>query len=377
MSESVSNVNATEPLLYDQQITLANVEPGMILSSEVVTEDGSIFMRKGTVLTANNIKKLQSSRVDFIIVKARAPRKRTDQWVGAPRWEAEGVPVPETREFKNFEAEYDDKTTEIKKYLLAIGDGAVINLEELFKLTNGIMERLHCKSDILTFLSYIKEADEHTFTHSNNVALLCNLFAKWLRLNDRECVFLTTAGILHDIGKTKTPPEILNKQGRLTDEEFRIMKQHTTEGYNLIKDQDIPESIKLAALMHHEKINGSGYPEGRLDDQIDTLAKIVSIVDIYDAMTANRIYRPKMCPFEVIRMFETKVYGELDTENLIVFLRNIAYTYLGNRVKLSNDQEATVVFINQQNLSKPIVRVTDGKIISLADVEDLSIVSLA
>ncbi|MDR1531552.1 MAG: HD-GYP domain-containing protein [Clostridiales bacterium] len=373
----MSETSKPEELFYDQQITLANVQPGMILSSEVVTEDGSIFMRKGTVLTANNIKKLQTSRVDFIIVKTKAPKRKYEPAFNTVHWGMEGIPVQKSAAFKEFVENYDESTAEIKKYVMAISDGATINLDELFKLTNGVMEHLKCKSDVLTFLGYIKEADEHTFTHSNNVALLCNLFAKWLRLSARDVVYLTTAGILHDIGKTRTPPEILNKAGPLKDEEFKIMKRHTIDGYEILKNQNIPESIKLAALMHHEKINGKGYPYGLLGENIETFAKIVSIVDIYDAMTANRIYRAKLCPFEVIRMFETKVYGEIDTENLIVFLRNIAYTYLGNYVKLTDGQEGTVVFINQQNLSKPIVRLTDGRLISLAEEENLSVLSLA
>jgi HD-GYP domain-containing protein (c-di-GMP phosphodiesterase class II) len=181
---------------------------------------------------------------------------------------------------------------------------------------------------------------------------------------------------LHDIGKTKIPIEVLNKKGRLTDEEFAVIKTHTTLGYRILEKHNIPQSIKLAALSHHEKINGKGYPLGMAEDKIDALAKIVSICDIYDAMTANRIYRPKLCPFEVIRTFERSVYGELDTEYLLIFLKNIATTYLDCPVKLSDGRAATVIFINKLNLSRPIVRLDNGEMLDLSQTDDIVIAEM-
>jgi len=106
------------------------------------------------------------------------------------------------------------------------------------------------------------------------------------------------------------------------------------------------------------------------------LAKIIAICDIYDAMTTNRVYRGKICPFEVIRTFESKVYGELDTQSLLIFLNNIAYTYIGSWVRLTDGAVAEVVFINNKQLSRPMVRTIDGKFIDLSVNKDISIDSL-
>ena len=110
--------------------------------------------------------------------------------------------------------------------------------------------------------------------------------------------------MLHDIGKLKIDPKILNKKGKLTDEEFEEIKKHPVLGYEIVKDMDLPEKIKEAVLMHHEKINGTGYPSGLKGEEISNYAKIVSICDIYDAMTSTRTYRKRFCPFQVIRNFE-------------------------------------------------------------------------
>ena len=242
-------------------------------------------------------------------------------------------------------------------------------------ITDDILESLKYKTDILTFIGFLKSYDEYTFSHSINVSLLCNLFAYWLQLDEEETIYLTTAGMLHDIGKMKISKKILNKRGRLTDSEFEIMKQHSVLGYRILKDQDIPNEIKLGTLMHHERIDGSGYPLGVRGDKISKYAKIISICDIYDAMTSDRIYRGRICPFEVIKTFEVSSYGELDTTYLLVFLKNIAYTYFGSWVRLDDGRQGEVVFINPNSLSRPMIRVGDD-IIDLSQNESLEIIGV-
>jgi putative nucleotidyltransferase with HDIG domain len=290
--------------------------------------------------------------------------------------EHQRIPIVKQPEFIQFQEAIYEKTVEAKKYLHAISDGENIDLSQLFKITDDIMLKLRCKNDVFTFIGFIKESDEHTFHHCVNVSLLCNLFGRWLGFSNNELVELTTAGLLHDIGKTKIPNEILNKKGKLTDEEFAVMKKHSVLGYRILHDQDIPESIKLGALMHHEKMDGSGYPIGAKFDQIGKVAKIIAICDIYDAMTANRVYRDKISPFKVIEMFETKVYGELDTQYLLIFLQNIAYTYIGRWVRLTDGAEAEVVFINAAQLSRPLVRTINDQFIDLSLDKQIFIDSL-
>lgn len=361
-----------EEFFYVKSVEIPDTLPGMRLAGDVLNDENAVILRENAVLTELNIEKLKMNLIKSVLVKTNVPPEKE-----APAQNPyAAVPVENRLEFKEFEKNYISASVDVKKVIMAIGDGAEIKLEELYKMTDGIMSKLSRKSDVLTFLASIKSADEHTFTHSNNVSLLCNLFSRWLNYDETSTMRLTCAGVLHDIGKTRIPNEVLNKKGRLTDEEFRIIKKHTVLGYKILVGHDIPKSIHLASLMHHEKINGKGYPTGVTGDRIDAFAKIVSICDIYDAMTANRAYRPKLCPFEVIREFERNVFGELDTEYLLVFLRNIAHTYVDAPVKLNDGRAGIVIFINNLNLSKPIVRLDDGQILDLSHIDELQIASM-
>lgn len=354
---------------YVKPVEIAEAQEGMVLASDVLNEENAVILKENSVLTQSCIEKLKMNLVERVLIKTNEPQEKKP-----PKQNPyAAVPVEQRAEFKEFEKNYATVTTDVKKVIMAIGDGAQIRLDQLFKMTDGIMNKLSRKSDVLTFLASIKSADEHTFTHSNNVSLLCNLFSRWLNYNETDTLHLTCAGILHDIGKTRIPSEVLNKKGRLTDEEFKIIKNHTVLGYRILEGHDIPKNIHLAALLHHEKINGKGYPTGLGGDKIDAMSKIVSICDIYDAMTANRIYRPKLCPFEVIREFERNVFGELDTKYLLIFLKNIANTYVDAPVRLNDGREGVVIFINSQNLSKPIVRLNDGEILDLSHIDELRI----
>jgi putative nucleotidyltransferase with HDIG domain len=362
------------------KISIQDIKPNMVLARDVVTSAGIVLLAKNTMLNNINYTKLLTSGIGHIYVNAGSIEEHTENFTEKERLsttrEHQRIPIIKRQDFQKFQAAVDEKTEEVKHMIYDISNGGTVDIKAFFDITDNIMSKLRCKSDIFTFIGFIKESDEHTFHHCVNVSLLCNLFGRWLGLKTDELMELTTSGMLHDIGKTEIPNEILNKKGKLTDEEFAVMKKHPVYGYRMLQKQDIPESIKMGALMHHEKMDGSGYPMGAKGEQIGKLARIIAICDIYDAMTANRVYRSKICPFEVIKMFETKVYGELDTQYLLIFLQNIAYTYIGRWVKLTDGQEAEVVFINGAQLSRPIVRTTDDQFIDLSTNKSVSIDSL-
>ena len=367
--------NEGNTLIYNsKRLNLDELRTDMVLAKDVVNEWGGILLPKDTMLNAVNFARLISNGLKYVYVKENTIN--LDNPGLFTQYQAAGrviKPVIEAKAFREFEATYVEKTEELKKSLMAISDGDIIELDKLYELTDGVMSKLNCRSDIFTYLSFIKTTDEHTFSHSNNVALLCNLFGNWIGLNQTELMHLTTAGILHDLGKTKLDLNILNKKGKLTPEEYEHVKQHTVIGYRMLEKQDIPLAIKYCALMHHEKEDGSGYPMGIKGDRINRYAKIVAICDIYDAMTANRIYRGKICPFDVIKQFEQHSFGILDTEFLLIFLQNIAYTYVGSWVELSNGSPAEIAFVHRNNLSRPIVRTLEDEIIDLNDRKDISI----
>lgn len=353
-------------------IGIRKIKPNMLLAEDVVSKNGIVIMAKNTMINNINFNKLTDNDIKTVKVWASSVEEEADSLKEVNTLEEQLKPVVERKEFINFEKTYTLKIEAAKHNLIAIGAGGDIDMDGLYNTTNDIINNVNCKSDILSYLGFLKEGDDHTFTHSINVSLLCSLFAKWIGMSEEESKLLTIAGLLHDIGKLKIDPAILNKKGKLTKDEYNEIKKHSYLGYKMVENTDLPEEIKSAVLMHHEKIDGSGYPMGLKGDRISKFAKIVCICDIYDAMTSNRVYRDKICPFEVIRNFEQSSFGILDTEYLLIFLQNIAYTYVGSWVKLSNGEDAEVIFINSSHLSMPIVK-CNGNFLDLSQVTSVSI----
>ena len=194
----------------------------------------------------------------------------------------------------------------------------------------------------------------------------------WLGFSEDAQNTLTLCGLLHDIGKSRIPASIIGKPGRLTSEEFEQIKRHPLLGYELLKNQPLDPHIKNAALMHHERCDGSGYPFGLYASDIDDYASIIAVADVYDAMTADRCYRLGLCPFEVIAQFEQEGLQRYKPRYILTFLEHIAHTYLHNRVLLNNGQTGEIIFINKR-LTRPTIQIAPSRFINLEEHPELYI----
>jgi putative nucleotidyltransferase with HDIG domain len=382
-------VNPNGKDINEEQLHISAIEPGMVLSRNVYDESGQKIFGKGLRLTAFVCRRMIEIgiRTVFIVKGAQKedPNARQEPQVHAelpvtsdPKFN----PISETEEYRiakitaspefaRFEAKYEENSEQIKQDLLNISNGGQIDLHYLYHFTSDIMDNLENKGDIFVFLNNLRIKDEYTFTHCTNVALIANIFGSWLNLRPYDLIMLTSASLLHDVGKLLVPDSILNKKGPLTTEEFDVIKRHTINGYAIVKDHDLPPMVKQVVLQHHEKTDGSGYPLRLSGDQIEPYARIVTICDIYDAMTANRVYRPKICPFEVIADFEESGSGKLDDYYLKVFLNRLAENYIGSEVMLSDGRKGEIMFVGEP-YSRPTVRI-HNKVVNLKKEPELSI----
>ena len=358
--------------LKTKKINIKDAKPNMILAKDVVSNSGVVIIAKNTMLSDINYTKLENNGVKSITIFERNGDINDSFDENILLQNKQSKKIEDRKEFKEFKKNYEQKIEKLENQFIAIGKGVGVEVDSLYNMVIDIIDSVNCKNDVFCYLAHLKSQDVHTYAHCLNVALICNLFGLWLGYEGEDLKNLTVSGILHDVGKTQIDENIIKKPERLTDSEYDSIKKHAYLGYKLVEDLDIPEEIKLGVLMHHEKIDGSGYPLGLTDDRISRTAKIVAICDIYEAMTADRVYRPKICPFEVIRNFEQNSYDILDTKLLLAFLQNIVYTYVGSHVVLSDNREAEVVFINQCHLSKPIVKVNNS-FIDLSQEKELFI----
>ena len=197
-------------------------------------------------------------------------------------------------------------------------------------------------------------------------SLIARQIAIWMKLSPEDVDVVTLAGIYHDIGKLRVPPEVLTKKEKLSDEEFQMVRNHPQYSYNILKKQNIDNRIKKAALQHHERSDGNGYPMGLVEDEIEDFSCLIALADVYEAMTAKRSYRAPLSPFQVIGEFEKTGLGVYKTEFLLTFLKQIAKTYQNNRVLLNNGNSANIILLNDKKLSKPVVQLNDGSCIDLS-----------
>lgn len=330
----------------------------MEIAETIVNDYGSIVISEGTILDEHMIKKLDNLNYNKVRVVD----------------EEKNIAVSEVSE--SFNTQYNASVNYVKNILYDLAVGKSISTVKVDKVVTSVVARLNEKRDIVRCINQIKSADEYTYTHCVNVSLLCMLLGKWLGFSKDKLILLVQAGLLHDIGKAKVPREILNKPSQLTPEEYEEIKKHTVYGYRMLeKENKIDQEVRLAVLMHHEKIDGSGYPTGAKGDKINKIARVIAVADIYDAMTSNRVYREKDSPFEVFHIMEEETVNKLDVTVVNAFLNNIAAYYIGDFARLNTGELCEIVYINPRHVSRPIIKV-DDRYIDLTEKRELKILEI-
>ena len=252
-----------------------------------------------------------------------------------------------------------------------------LNIDDCIYIANNIVEEIRESESMIVETVNLSTYDNYTYTHSVNVDILAVILGVACGLRDDELRKLSQAALLHDIGKTCVPIEILNKPGKLTEEEFTEVKKHPQYGYNMLKDNyDVSSVTRNAILSHHENEDGSGYPRKLTSENIHLFAKIIHIADVYDALTTKRVYKDAMNPADALEYLMGNAERMFDKELVTIFMDYIAPYPLGVQVELSTGQTALVVKNNRKMLSRPIVRLDGGALIDLMERLDITIVKL-
>lgn len=367
----------------------SELQPGMITASSVRTKRGQLIINSNVALT-----KALISRIEFYGIPSIQIQEVKADPVAVEVYDPEQAYFPaknpitdrsdksyfqkvkQSSEFQKFQMDFTLRTNDLKECFDAfIASGGTMNQEELLTKVASLLGRKKTTIEIFDMLHNMRQVDDSTYAHSINVALISRMIGKWLHFTREDLDTLTLAGLLHDIGKTRIPDEVLNKDSKLTDEEFQMIRMHPKYGYDILKNQPLDPRVKRTALMHHERCDGTGYPTGLTLEEIDDFALIIAIADVYDAMTAARSYRAPLCPFQVIAEFEKDGLQKYKPKYILTFLEHIAATYQNNRVLLNDGTGAKIVLLNHRHLSKPLVQLDDGACIDL-DKSPLYIQSL-
>ncbi len=356
-------------------IFASELKEGMVTLTDTYSTKGRLVLPKDTVITKSIITKLINNDVILVEISDEVAETNLENDLFAD-FQIDDEAIKKRPEYKKFKRRYDKNMEDLTEHLNDIvNKNAPLEIDTMLHNTLNIVKAADSPLSIFNMLSTLRNYDDSTFNHSLNVALICNIFGTWLDLKKDEVELLTTCGLLHDIGKLTIPDHIIKKPGKLTDEEYNIVKTHSKRGYDLLKKQKADIHVQYSALMHHEKCDGTGYPLGLIDNQIDWCAQIVTIADIYEAMTAKRVYRKALSPFTVISNFEEDGLRKYNPKFLLTFLERVVNSYLNCKVKLSNGEEGDIVYINKVSLSKPMIKTKDN-FIDLSRNTELSIESL-
>ncbi len=333
------------------------LETGMCICEDVFDSKGRLVVSQGTFVNSEIINKLDNLSIMEVAVDAEIdtiPEMEDLLDMVAAAAEA----ANDNGDFSFFE---DEHSTNINVNQSLLDSLAQYHTNMDVDNVMGTVQRILCtckdSMKIFDILHEMEHTDETTYQHSVKVTLIGQTLGKWLGFSKDDLEQLALAGMLHDLGKMRVPSEILNKKGKLTKEEYEIVKAHAVKGFEIIKDMELDIRVKEACLMHHERCDGTGYPLKLKQERISSFAKIIAIADVYEAMTSVRSYRKNFCPFDVIQLFESEGLYKYDPQYIMTFLHNIVSSYLNTNVRLTDGRVGEIVMINQQCLYKPVVRI--------------------
>jgi HD-GYP domain-containing protein (c-di-GMP phosphodiesterase class II) len=344
-----------------KRVAVKDLNVGMYVVQVTKSTGSAIMTSKGVIKHLDAIKKLKSLGVKEVEIDA------SKSVVAAENLSPETSPsqnetldtsiernaTPLASEMRRAKSMYADARTELKNTFETLKRGGDIDIAPYEDIAQGFFESVFRNQDALLCMTKLQDKDNYLFEHSLNVAILLAIFSIHLGFSENLGTKLTLAGLLHDLGKSKISDDILFKQGKLSKDEFEIMKLHTVYGEDILSTMNVDDLTKQIALQHHERLSGSGYPHGLIAHQINQYVRMSSIADSYDAITAERVYKPAISSVEALRLLQQSQGKEYDDDLINKFVRAIGLYSIGTVVLMKSQMLAIVTDTNYEAPLKP------------------------
>lgn len=271
---------------------------------------------------------------------------------------------------------YEEELGEVKNIFNAIKESDVIEVREIKDRLKTMLPAMINNNDVLMRLSQLSETDDYLFDHSFRVSIMAANLAKWLRYEPQDIENIALSALLYEVGNLRLPQQIFKKHGPLTTAEKLLVEKAPQLAYHiLLKTPGLSRDIKIVALQHHERLDGTGYPLRVRSAQIHDFSKIIMVCDIYDAMTHDRPYRKKLSPFQAAEFILWESGRSLDMKVCYFFLKNLAEFYTGKNCLLSNGETAKIVYVDVNYPTRPLLQL-GNRFIDLSKDHSLKIEEL-
>lgn len=343
-------------------LDFAKLEEGMILAKNV-EQGGKILIKKDVPITSQMISKIKNmlfiGTVEIYDKRINTKKQNTN--------------ILKERQLVKVQAEFQEISLKLQRTfrLLLNENGSAMN--EIREFSRKIQSEINSSSIVIKNVVLYGSGVDSIYRHSVNVAALSGIIGKWIGYDQTKLNSLMYSAILHDFGKTKIDRELLKKEETLTMHEFSTIRTHAQLGYKIVKEISyLDTSVMYGVLMHHERLDGSGYPLGLKDESIHPFARIIAIADVFDAMNSNRGYKKKRLPFEALQIVKNESLGKLDYEYVKIFLEHIVDYYTGEEVILNTGERCKIIKMNVNDLEKPLI-LKDGNFIDLEKEKKLYI----
>ena len=338
-----------------RQLSIEELTEGMVLEQDIFGPESVRvpLLTKDTVLTRHQIDMLKSQGiVSAYVFDGQEPAQII---VPPPR----SILTPQLREgaLQNITDLFDFFKQEVRDRHQVLGI-----IKQMDTLVDQLVHNLQVDKNAQVHITDLKSYDEYTYHHSLSVAVLSIAMGQALGLTKRQLHELGKCAMMHDIGKTAIPLEIINKPTLLNKEEFDIIKRHSPEGYQYLNKYNVSDPVLLSAvLFHHEKYDGSGYPYGLKGDKIPLFSRIIAVADVYDALTSHRPYRLPESPSEAVEFIMGNAGLAFDYSIICAMLKKLELYPVGSEVLLSNGQKALV--LDNKNPLRPMLKLRETGVV--------------
>ncbi len=346
-------------------LTVGQLQAGMELARTVVNDDMVVILSENTLLTKAHITRLNFLNIPQVYVK--------DEYELSPNYQSVMTIFNRSNAFA---AEYREVIREVNNIFEATTNNGEIPMEKTQTLVQDSLAPMSKQSGVIDYLYGLNHMADDLFNHSMRVSILAGVIGKWMYKKASVVNELILAGFLHDIGKTKFPPRLQSRRVEtLNGEDFERYMQHTIDGSRLLNEnKKIPEGVKLAALQHHECMDGSGFPFATKGEEIHEYARIIAIADLYDNITTEREGFVRQTPFTAIAKITEQMYTKLDPTISVAILKRIKDAFLGSTVVLNNGLAGTIINYPHDFAEHPLVRIDQDNVIDLNQHKGIKIV---